>query len=71
MEHRIAPSARLEAAIIDLLAEGFSDPVKLAELGRPGAQLVIQRGVDAEVEEFLRRARYERTPEARRDRPAG
>ena len=65
MEQRIAPSDRLEAAIADMLAEGFTDPIKLTELGRLGAQLVIQRGVDAQVQEFLQRARYERTLEAR------
>jgi len=68
VEQRIAPSDRLEAAIADLLTEGFTDPIKLSELGRLGAQLVIQRGVDAQVEEFLRRARYERTAEARGSR---
>lgn len=68
MEHRIAPSERLEAAIAEVLAEGFVDPLKLTQLGRLGAQLVIQRGIDDQVEEFLRRARYQRTPEARGSR---
>ena len=68
MEQRIAPSDRLEAAIADVLTEGFTDPTRLAEVGRLGAQLVIQRGVDAQVEEFLRRARYERPSEARGSR---
>lgn len=68
MERRIGPSDRLEEAIEDLLGEGFSDPVRLAQLGRLGAQLVIQRGVDAEVATFLQRARYERTPAARGSR---
>jgi putative transposase len=36
----------------------------LAELGRLGARLVLQRAVEDEVTAFLGRARYERTPEA-------
>jgi len=41
------------------------DPDHLAELGRLGAQLMIQRAVEEEVGEFLGRARYERSPSAR------
>jgi putative transposase len=62
---RVAPSARLEARIAELLNDGFSaDGEKLAELGRLGARLVSQRAVDEEVAAFLGRARYERTPTA-------
>jgi len=62
---RIAPSARLEAQIAELLSDGLSaDAEKLAELGRLGARMVLQRAIDEEVEAFLGRARYERTPEA-------
>ncbi len=66
MEKRIPPSARLEQAIADLLDDdGTWDPDRLAELGRLGAQLVMQRAVEEEVRAFLERARYERTPSAR------
>lgn len=65
MEKRIPPSARLEQAIADLVEDGNWDPDRLAELGRLGAQLVLQRAVEEEVSEFLGRARYERTPSAR------
>jgi len=41
-----------------------ADGEKLAELGRLGARLVLQRAVEAEVTAFLGRARYERTPDA-------
>lgn len=41
------------------------DGEKLAEIGRLGAWLVLQRAVEEEVTAFLGRARYERTPEAR------
>jgi putative transposase len=65
---RVAPSDTLQQAIDDLLAEGFADPSRLAELGRLGARLVMQRGVDEEVVTFLGRARYERTPAAKGSR---
>src|SRR5207237_1271740 len=62
---RIAPSARLEAQIAELLTQGLADDRdRLAELGRLGARLVLQRAVDEEVAAFLGRARYERTPTA-------
>jgi putative transposase len=62
---RIAPSARLEAQIAELLTDGLAaDGEKLAELGRLGARLVLQRAVDEEVAAFLGRARYERNPGA-------
>src|SRR5438067_3729385 len=62
---RIAPSARLEAQIAELLTQGLAvDRERLAELGRLGARLVLQRAVDEEVAAFLSRARYERTPTA-------
>lgn len=62
---RIAPSARLEQQIEELLTNGLGDKSEhLAELGRLGARLVLQRAVDEEVAAFLSRARYERTPTA-------
>jgi transposase-like protein len=62
---RIAPSARLEAQIAELLTSGLSDDGEhLAELGRLGARLILQRAVEEEVAAFLGRARYERTPSA-------
>jgi putative transposase len=62
---RIAPSARLEQQIEELLTDGLGkDGEHLAELGRLGARLVLQRAVDEEVAAFLGRARYERTPTA-------
>src|SRR5437868_9988648 len=59
---RIPPSAALEAQIDELLSGGLSeDGEHLAELGRLGARLVLQRAVEEEVTAFLGRARYERT----------
>ena len=60
MEKRIPPSARLEQAIADLVEDGDWQPDRLSELGRLGAQLILQRAVEDEVSEFLGRARYER-----------
>src|ERR687884_2163383 len=63
---RIAPSARLEEQIAELLSNGLGEEGEhLAELGRLGARLVLQRAVEDEVTAFLGRARYERTPEAK------
>lgn len=64
MERRIAPSTKIEEAIERMLLEGVDDPDRLTGLGRLGAQLVLQRAVEEEVEVFLGRARYERTPAA-------
>jgi transposase-like protein len=64
VERRIAPSARIEQEIEALLLDGLEDPDRLAELGRLGARLVIQRALDEEVAAFLGRARYARTPGA-------
>src|SRR3954451_13752154 len=61
---RIAPSATVEARIADLLSGGIDDNEQLAELGRLGTRLVLQRAVEDEVTAFLGRARYERTPAA-------
>ena len=64
MDRRIAPSVQIEAAIEAALLTGFEDPDRLSELGRLGARLVLQRAVEDELEAFLGRARYARTPEA-------
>ncbi len=68
MKKRVAPSAVLEAAIDELLSEGLGDAEQLAEIGRLGARLVLQRALEEEVSEFLGRARYERRAEARGSR---
>ena len=68
MNRRIAPSAKLEEEIAEVLEAGITDPDKLSEIGKLGARLVLQRGVEAEVESFLGRARYERSRSARGSR---
>jgi transposase-like protein len=61
---RIAPSVVLEAQIAELLSRGIDDNEQLAEVGRLGTRLVLQRAVEEEVTAFLGRARYERAPAA-------
>ena len=68
MSKRVAPSAVLEEQIAEVLSHGIDDGEGLSEIGRLGARLVLQRAVDEEVGQFLKRARYERTAEARGSR---
>lgn len=68
MKRRIAPSVELEEEIAKVLEAGVTDPDKLSEIGKLGARLILQRGVEAEVESFLGRARYERNRDARGSR---
>jgi transposase-like protein len=64
VERRIAPSTRIEEAIEAVLLDGISGPDELSQLGRLGAQLILQRAVEDEMAAFLGRARYERTEDA-------
>jgi putative transposase len=64
VERRIAPSVQIEAAIEAALLDGISGPDHLSQLGRLGAQLILQRAVEEEVAIFLGRSRYQRTPDA-------
>jgi transposase-like protein len=64
VDRRIAPSVQIEAAIEAALLGGTGGPDQLSELGRLGAQLILQRAVEDELEAFLGRARYQRTPDA-------
>jgi transposase-like protein len=65
---RVSPTEKLRAQI-DALFDGSRELVGMIEdVARLGAQLIIQTAVEAEVTEFLGRARYERAadcPEAR------
>jgi putative transposase len=64
VDRRIAPSVQIEEAIEAVLLDGISGPDELSQLGRLGAQLILQRAVEEEVAIFLGRSRYQRTPEA-------
>jgi transposase-like protein len=64
--NRVAPSVCLEEQIAELLSSGLSENGEhLAELGRLGARLVLQRAVEEGVAAFLQRARYERAAAAK------
>jgi transposase-like protein len=65
---RVAPSVKLEEAIDRLLAGGIEDREQLAEIGRLGARLVLQRGIEDEVAIFLARTRHERSVDAKGSR---
>ena len=54
---KVAPSERMEQEISEALKVS-QDP--LGEAARRGAQLILQRVLEAEVDEFLGRGRYER-----------
>jgi putative transposase len=57
---RVCPTERIRAQI-DALFDGSRELVEIIEdVARLGAQLIIQTALEAEVSEFLGRARYER-----------
>jgi putative transposase len=57
---RVSPTERIRAQI-DALFDGSRELVEIIEdVARLGAQLIIQTAVEAEVSEFLGRARYQR-----------
>jgi transposase-like protein len=65
----VPPSAEIQRKIDGLLGAGLvEEPQKmLSELARLGARLIIQRAVEEEFDEWLGRARYERSrPEYQR-----
>jgi putative transposase len=68
---RVSPSEKIRARI-DALFAGSRELVEIIEdVARLGAQLIIQTAVEAEVTEFLGRARYQRLadcPDARSGR---
>jgi putative transposase len=68
MSTRVAASVLLEEQIAEVLSHGIDDGERLSDIGRLGARLVLQRAIAEEVGQFLKRARYERTAEARGSR---
>ena len=60
MSPRVSPTERIRAEI-DALFDGSRDLAEtLEEVARLGARLIMQTAVEAEVAEFLGRARYQR-----------
>lgn len=68
MKTRVAPSVALETEITELLEQGIGYSESIARLGRLGAQLVLEKGIEDEVAAFLQRVRHERTVQARGSR---
>ena len=58
---KIAPSERMEQ---DLMKGLVTDVDPLGEAARRGAQLILQKALEAEVSDFSGRDRYERKAEA-------
>lgn len=61
MSVRVSPTEKIRAQIDALFEEGIDLAAVLEEVARLGARLIMQTAVEAEVEEFLGRARYERS----------
>ena len=57
---RIAPSERMEQELFEAVAAS-GDP--LGEAARRGAQLILQKALEKEVDNFLGRERYKRAAE--------
>lgn len=57
---RIAPSERMKQELLGAVATS-EDP--LGEAARRGAQLILQKELEKEVDDFLGRKRYKRSPE--------
>ena len=61
MSVRVSPTGKIRREI-DALFEGDLDLAQsLEQVARLGARLIIQTALEGEVEEFLGRARYQRT----------
>ena len=66
MSVRVSPTEKIRGEI-DALFDGSRELSEIIEdVARLGARLIIQTAVEAEVEVFLGRARYQRAAELRR-----
>jgi putative transposase len=66
---RVSPTDRIRAEIDALFTEGRDLVEVLEDVARLGARLLIQTAVEAEVAEFLGRARYQRAAAAAQAQP--
>ena len=62
-KRRIPPSRRMEQEIFSAISSS-TDP--LGEAARRGAQMILQKALEAEVDEFLGRGHYERSADSSR-----
>ena len=69
MSRRVSPTERIRAEIDALFASERDLVEVLEQVARLGARLIMQAAVEAEVGEFLGRARYQRAADARDARP--
>src|SRR5919202_6343176 len=66
---RVSPTEKIRAEIDALFGSGRDLAEVLEDVARLGARLIMQAAVEAEVEEFLGRARYQRRAEVPDARP--
>ena len=64
MSVRVSPTEKIRHEIDALFTEGIDLAKTLEQVARLGARLIIQTAVEAEVAEFLGRARYQRVTSA-------
>jgi putative transposase len=69
MPHRVSPNERVRGHIDELFASGRQLPDILEEVARPGAQLLMQAALEAEITEFPGRGRYQRAAASGDARP--
>ena len=60
MSARVSPTEKIRDEIDALFTEGIDVVATLEQVARLGARLILQTAVEAEVKEFLGRARYQR-----------
>ena len=63
MPSRLSPTEKIRAEIEALFGSGRDLSEVLENVARLGARLIMQAAVEADVEEFLGRARYQRQAE--------
>ena len=68
MAPRVSPSERVRAEIDELFASDQDLSIILEQVGRLTVRLMMQQAIEAEVDAFLGRGRYERRGD---DSPAG
>ena len=69
MPSGVSPTEKIRSEIDALFGSGRELSEVLEDVARLGARLIMQAAVEAEVEEFLGRARYQRRVDAPEARP--
>ncbi len=63
MPSRVSPTEKIRSEIDALFGSGRDLAEVLEDVARLGARLIMQAAVEAEVDQFLGRARYQRRTE--------